>query len=111
MDSNKFKIAHREVSMRDMFDYPERIRELKEYEALKNMIYDKIYEFHRERKEPSVILVSHKLYRLIESSRDYGAFTPSYHREHTSHEMSELYMGLTLAIPAGRVSEDYCKVV
>lgn len=111
MDSNKFKIAHREVSMKDMFDYPERIRELKEYEALKNMIYAKIYEFRRDRKEPSVILVSPKFYRLIQSSGDYGAYAPSFHRENASYEMSDLYMGLTLAIPTGRVNDDYCKVI
>ena len=94
------KIAHREVSMSDMFHYPEKIKELKEYEALQNMIYSKIYELRRERKEPSVILVSHKLYRLIQSSGDYGAYCPGYRRENTSHEMSDTYMRLTLAIPA-----------
>src|SRR5574344_1446432 len=66
------KIAHREVSMSDMFHYPEKIRELKEYEALQNMIYSKIYELRREHKEPSAILVSPKFYRLIQSSGDYG---------------------------------------
>ena len=102
------KIAHREVSMSDMFHYPEKIRELKEYEALQNMIYSKIYELRRERKEPSVILVSHKLYRLIQSSGDYGAYCPSYRSENV---MTDTYMGLTLAIPAGQVSNDYCKVI
>lgn len=111
MDSDKLKIAHREVSMSDMFNYPERIRELKEYEALQNMIYDKIYELRRECKKPSAVLVSPKFYRLIQSSGDYGAFTPSYHMESNSYEMPELYMGLTLAIPTGRVSDDYCKVI
>ena len=105
------KIAHREVSMSDMFHYPEKIRELKEYEALQNMIYSKIYELRREHKEPSVILVSHKFYRLIQSSGDYGAYCPSYHSESTNYEMSDLYMGLTLAIPTGHVNNDYCKVV
>lgn len=105
------KIAHREVSMRDMFHHPERIRELKEYEALQNRIYGKIYELRREHKEPSVILVSPKFYRLIQSSGDYGAYTPSYLRESSSYEMSDLYMGLTLAIPTGHVNNDYCKVI
>src|SRR5574344_942364 len=89
------KIAHREVSMSDMFHYPEKIRELKEYEALQNMIYSKIYELRSERKEPSVILVSHKFYRLIQSSGDHGAYWPSYRRE---NNMTDSYMGLTLAI-------------
>lgn len=105
------KIAHREVSMSDMFHYPEKIRELKEYEALQNMVYSKINALLRERKEPSVILVSPKLYRLIQSSGDYGAYCPSYRSESTNYEMPDLYMGLTLAIPAGHVSNDYCKVI
>ena len=105
------KIAHREVSMSDMFHYPEKVRELKEYEALQNMTYSKIYELRRERKEPSVILVSHKFYSLIQSSGDYGAYCPSYHSESTKYEMSDLYMGLTLAIPTGHVNNDYCKVI
>lgn len=105
------KIAHREVSMKDMFHYPEKIRELKEYEALQNMIYNKIEELIRDNKEPSAILVSPKFYRLIQSSGDYGAHCPSYRRENTSYEMSDLYMGLILAIPAGYVNNDYCKVV
>ena len=102
------KIAHREVSMSDMFHYPEKIRELKEYEALQNMIYSKIYELRRENKEPSAILVSPKFHRLIQSSGDYSAYCPSYHRENS---MTDSYMGLTLAIPAGQVSNDYCKVI
>lgn len=105
------KIAHREVSMKDLFNYPEKIRELKEYEALQNMIYSKIYELRKDGKEPSVILVSPKFYRLIQSSGDYGAYCPSYHSESTNYEMSDLYMGLTLAIPAGYVNNDYCKVI
>ena len=105
------KIAHREVSMSDMFNYPEKIRELKEYEALQNMIYTKIYELRREYKEPSVILVSHKFYRLIQSSGDHGAYWPSYRSKNASYEMSDLYMGLTLAIPTGHVNNDYCKVI
>lgn len=105
------KIAHREVSMSDMFHYPEKIRELKEYEALQNMIYNKINELLIDRKEPSAILVSPRFYRLIQSSGDLGAYCPSYRRENTSHEMSDLYMGLTLAIPTGQVSNDYCKVI
>lgn len=102
------KIAHREVNMKDMFHYPEKIRELKEYEALQNMIYNKIEELIRDNKEPSAILVSPKFYRLIQSSGDYGAYAPSYHIENA---MSDLYMGLTLAIPAGQVNNDYCKVI
>ena len=105
------KIAHREVSMKDLFNYPEKVRELKEYEALQNMIYNKINELLRDRKEPSAILVSHKFYRLIQSSGDLGAYCPSYRRETPSYEMPDLYMGLTLAIPAGQVSNDYCKVI
>ena len=105
------KIAHREVSMKDIFNYPEKVRELKEYEALQNMIYNKINELLRDRKEPSVILISHKFYRLIQSSGDYGAYCPSYRRETPSYEMPDLYMGLTLAIPAGHVNNDYYKVI
>lgn len=102
------KIAHREVNMKDMFHYPEKIRELREYEALQNMIYNKIEELIRDNKEPSAILVSPKFYRLIQSSGDYGAYAPSYHIENA---MSDLYMGLTLAIPTGQVNNDYCKVI
>ena len=102
------KIAHREVSMKDMFHYPEKIRELKEYEALQNMIHNKIKELIRDNKEPSAILVSPRFYRLIQSSGDFGAYAPSYYIENV---MSDLYMGLTLAIPAGQVSNDYCKVI
>lgn len=105
------RIAHREVSMKDMFDYPEKIRELKEYEALRNMIYDKIYELRRECKEPSVILVSSKFYRLIQNSGDYSTYCPSYRRKNTGYEISDLYMGLTLAMPTGACNNDYCKVV
>lgn len=102
------KIAHREVSMKDMFHYPEKIRELREYEALQNMIYNKIGELIRDNKEPSAILVSPRFYRLIQSSGDFGAYAPSYHIESA---MPDLYMGLTLAIPAGQVNNDYCKVI
>lgn len=102
------KIAHREVSMKDLFNYPEKIRELKEYEALQNMIYSKIYELRKDGKEPSVILVSPKFYRLIQSSGDYSAYFPSHYNKNA---MTDLYIGLTLAIPAGHVNNDYCKVI
>ena len=105
------KIAHREVSMSDMFHYPEKIRELKEYEALQNMIYSKIYELIRDNKEPSAILVSPKFYRLIQYSGDFGAYVPLTHSKDITENGADTYMGLTLAIPAGQVSNDYCKVI
>ena len=61
--------------------------------------------------EPKVILVSHRLYRLIQSSGDFGAYAPITHSKDITENGTETYMGLTLAIPAGYASNDYCKVI
>ena len=105
------KIAHREVSMSDMFHYPEKIRELKEYEKLRESIYSDIMHRLNNGIEPKVILVSHRLYRLIQSSGDFGAYAPITHSKDITENGADTYMGLTLAIPAGQVSNDYCKVI
>ena len=105
------KIAHREVSMSDMFHYPEKIRELKEYEKLRESIYSDIMHRLNDGIEPKVILVSHKLYRLIQSSGDFGAYAPITHSNDITENGTETYMGLTIAIPAGQDSKDYCKVI
>lgn len=105
------KIAHREVSMSDMFHYPEKIRELKEYEKLRESIYSDIMHRLNNSIEPKVILVSHRLYRLIQSSGDFGAYAPITHSKDITENGTEAYMGLTLAIPTGHVNNDYCKVI
>ena len=105
------KIAHREVSMKDIFNYPEKIRELKEYEKLRESVYSDIMHRLNDDIEPKVLLVSHRLYRLIQSSGDFGAYAPLTHSKDITENGTETYMGLTIAIPAGHASNDYCKVI
>ena len=105
------KIAHREVSMKDIFNYPEKIRELKEYEKLRESVYSDIMHRLNDGIEPKVLLVSHRLYRLIQSSGDFGVYVPLTHSNDITENGTETYMGLTIAIPAGYASKDHCKVV
>ena len=102
-------IANHSVTMQDMFDRPEEVKELKTMQDIIDTIYQQIIDLKRQRIEPSAILMTYTTRNLI---RRLGYKTHMYvDRQEIKNGMSDKFMGLNIALLTTPKEEHYIKVV
>lgn len=106
MDSNNtIKIADTEISMEDIFNNPERVKVLKEYELVLNEILNQIIDIRRCGRVPEILVLDPYTFNLV---RQYGGdrYWPA------STDGNDRFMNLVVAVAIGYLDKKniYIKV-
>jgi len=102
-------IANHSVTMQDMFDRPDEVKELKTMQNIIDTVYQQVTGLKRQRIEPSAILITYTTRSLI---RRLGYKTHMYvDRQEIENGMSDKFMGLDIALLTTHKEEHYIKVV
>lgn len=105
--NNTFKIADTEVNMEDIFNNPEMVKALKEYEEVLNEILNQITDIRRCGRVPEILVLDHGTFKLV---RQYGGdrYWPAYKQQHV--DGNDRFMNLVVAIPSSNLYKKYVKV-
>lgn len=101
--NNTIKIADTEISMEDIFNNPERVKALKEYEEVLKQILNQITDIRICGGVPEILVIDHETFKLI---RQYGGdrYWPA------SKDGNDRFMNLVVAVAIGYLDKKYIKV-
>jgi hypothetical protein len=92
-----------EITMKDMFDRPEWVKEIKEAESFMDRVYSKIREFHHyNRKIPTYVIISPDLFSNLQRNRvlhEQNVYVPSHMQRKASSPST--FMELSVSVLVG----------
>ena len=106
--NNTIKIAHKEVTMEDMFKRPEYVNGLKQLQEVLHNISEQSKELQKQSLKPTAVLINHKTYNLIARYATPEIFQPIYQSQNNP---SDRLMGLDIAILQSLSETPYVRVV
>ena len=102
-------IANHNVTMQDIFDKPEKVKELKTMQDIIDTVYQQIIDLKRQRIEPSTILMTYSTRNLIRKLCHKTDMCVDTHE--IENGMSDKFMGLDIALLTTHKEEHYIKMV
>lgn len=101
------QIAYQDVTMKDMFERPKHVAELKQLQEVIDKIHYQIVVLHRQGLTPTAVLVDPVTERLLMTARS-GVYTPAYM---TMNKITDTFMALDIAVISGSRDVQYIRVV
>ena len=102
------KIACHDVTMQDMFERPEYVKELKQLQEMIDNVQWQMAELYRKGLTPTAVLVNRIALHLVKCYPVEGLYVMAFRRQDTK---MDTFMGLDVAVVDIEDSESYVRVV